>query len=77
LSIEEIVIYVKLLDEGIDVWRPIRARLVASNIYEILEQTYDHDIETWEFEPGEQVVCIRTSDNRLYATERQRIGVEE
>ena len=45
-------IYVALLDEGIDVWRPVMARRLPDGTYLILEQDYDRSTETWQFEPG-------------------------
>jgi hypothetical protein len=50
-------IYVALVDEGVDVWRPVRAAPVGNGVYLIVDQPYDRDIETWEFEPGDRVVC--------------------
>ena len=50
-------IHVPLLDEGIDVWRPVLARRVSGDSYLILDQDYDRDVETWEFEPGTVVKC--------------------
>jgi hypothetical protein len=50
-------IYVPLLDEGLDVRRPVRARLLSRDRYLILEQEYDRDIETWAYEPGTVVEC--------------------
>jgi hypothetical protein len=51
-------IYVALLDEGIDVWRPAPARRVAGDVYTILRPSdYDPDSETWQFPPGSTVVC--------------------
>jgi hypothetical protein len=51
-------IYVKLLDEGVDVWRPVKARKIKDNIFEILEipEYVDFD-EKWEFPPNTIVVC--------------------
>ena len=45
-------IYVALLDEGIDVWRPVEAQKVSSDTYLIVDQDYDPRTERWEFEPG-------------------------
>jgi hypothetical protein len=45
-------IYVALLDEGVDVWRPVMARRLSDGTYLILEQDYDRSTETWQFEPG-------------------------
>jgi len=51
-------IYVALLDEGVDVWRPVESEQVAEDCFLIIEQPYDRDIEFWEFEPG-SVVRVR------------------
>jgi hypothetical protein len=45
-------IYVRLMDEGLEVWRPVAARRVSADTYLILDQGYDPGVETWEFEPG-------------------------
>jgi hypothetical protein len=50
-------IYVALLDEGVDVWRPVLAEQFSDTVFRIEEQPYERDIETWEFGPGEEVVC--------------------
>jgi hypothetical protein len=50
-------IYVRLLDEDIDVWRPVQAELLGGQSYLIVEQEYVRDVERWEFEPGDHVVC--------------------
>ena len=54
---EDVEIYVALLDEGVPVWRPVRARRVSGNVYGIVDQSYDTEDETWEFTPGTEVVC--------------------
>lgn len=50
-------IFVRLAGEGVDVWRPVAARQQRENVYRILEQPYDREIEHWQFEPGEVVRC--------------------
>jgi hypothetical protein len=68
-------IYVALLDEGIDVWRPVEARRLSPDTYLIVDQDYDPRSETWEFEPGTVVRCRTESrDGRqiLVATEKAR-----
>jgi len=45
-------IYVALLDEAVDVWRPVQAECLGGNIYRILGQPYDRSVESWQFEPG-------------------------
>ena len=46
-------IYVKLLDEGCNVYRPVLSKLLDNNIY-LIGQREDND-EKWEFEPNEIV----------------------
>lgn len=50
-------IYMRLLGEPVDVWRPVDAEHVGDAVYRILPQDYDREIETWEFEPGSMVIC--------------------
>lgn len=49
-------LFVRLLGEAIDVWRPVAAEHLGGARYRIAEQDYDRETETWEFEPGEEVV---------------------
>lgn len=53
----DVTLYVFLLDEDVDVWRPVKAVRLHDNVYQITEQLYDREIEKWEFGPGEQVVA--------------------
>lgn len=66
-------IYVSLLGEGVDVWRPVQAEQLSGNVYRIVDQTYDREIEAWEFEPGDSVVCeqIESSDGRILAATKR------
>lgn len=50
-------IFVSVLDEGVDVWRPVLATPVSDSIYRICEQPYDRNAETWALEPGALVTC--------------------
>ncbi len=67
-------IFVRLLDENIDVWRPVRAEQIAPDRFRIVDQHYDRGTERWEFEPGDEVLCeLITSpdeDRFLAATRR-------
>jgi hypothetical protein len=54
---EQRQLHVKLVDEVVDVWRPIAAELLRGDIYRISEQPYDRATEAWEFEPGDVVVA--------------------
>ncbi len=54
----ETIIYVKLLNEGTEVYRPASVINIKDNIYKILESNkYDKDDEEWEFIPGDLVFC--------------------
>jgi hypothetical protein len=48
---------VALLDEGIDVRRPVEAKRLAPDCYLIIDQDYAPGVEKWEFEPGTVVKC--------------------
>jgi hypothetical protein len=54
---ERDTIYVAVLDEGIDVWRPVDAEKLAPDRYLTLEQDHDPGIERWEFAPATVVRC--------------------
>lgn len=53
----EKTIYVYLLDEGTDVWRPVKAIQVKENIYKILSANPDPEDEIWQFNKGDFVRC--------------------
>lgn len=60
------IVYVILLDEGVDVMRPVLAHHVDANIYVLIRpDDYDPDDETWEFLPESRVVC-----NRIFKGEK-------
>ena len=47
------IIYIKLLNEGTDVYRPVSAFHIQDQIYELGgADIYDSDDEVWEFLPG-------------------------
>jgi hypothetical protein len=55
----EVVVYVRLLDEGTDVWRPVRAAALPDGTFRLLEpDRYDPDTERWEFPPSTKVRCV-------------------
>lgn len=52
------IIYVQLLDEGTDVWRPTEGHALGNNLFRLLPTAnYDPEIEAWEFLPGAVVRC--------------------
>ena len=48
-------IYVPLLDEGTDVWRPVNAERISRAIYRIVNQSRDSDDEECLYSPGQEV----------------------
>jgi len=58
LDTESVTVYVRLLDEGVDVVRPTAAVRVGNADFRILATAnYDPDDEIWEFIPGTVVSC--------------------
>jgi hypothetical protein len=50
-----------LLDEGVDVWRPVHARKVEGGLYKIDEWEVTPEHEQWPFKPGATIRCeLRT-----------------
>jgi hypothetical protein len=50
-------IYIKLLDEGTEVYRSVSAVEKTEGVYEILlPDNYDSKDEIWEFLPGSKVI---------------------
>jgi hypothetical protein len=55
----EAMVYVRLLHEGTDVWRPVRATALPDGTFRLLEPNgYDPNAETWEFPPSTKVRCV-------------------
>jgi len=52
-------VYVTLLDEGVDVWRPVQAEHLGGDLYRLTGERPDDEV--WPFSPGDVVRChIRT-----------------
>jgi hypothetical protein len=51
------IIYVKLLHEGVDAWRPVQAINEGNNTFVILPNAdiYNPNDEEWQFSPGQTV----------------------
>jgi hypothetical protein len=62
---EAVLIYVRLMGEGTECFRPARGFEVASGLFKLLPSpNYDSDDEQWEFPPGSVVRTEqRTSGN--------------
>ena len=51
------VIYVALLHEGVEVWRPVAAEPLGPDTYRIISPNLNPDIETRTFDTGAEVRC--------------------
>jgi hypothetical protein len=69
-------IYVKLVGEQVDVWRPVQAEHVRDDTYVIADQPYDRDSETWQFGPGSSVICemVESADGPILGATQLHIG---
>ncbi len=52
-------IYVALLGEGVDVWRPVQAIHERGDLYRIISPNPDAEDERWQFSSGDVVRCER------------------
>ena len=52
---ERVTIYVALLNEGTDCWRPVTAERVSEGLFQIVDSQPED--EQWEFPPGQIVRC--------------------
>jgi len=52
---ESDTIYVYLLDEGTDCWKPVSAEHLGNDVYRIISVNKDPEDERWEFGNGEVV----------------------
>jgi hypothetical protein len=61
-SHEKVIIYIRLLDEGVPVARPTQAEIIGENLFRVLAtEKYDPEDEVWEFIPGTIVRCEKRS----------------
>jgi hypothetical protein len=52
-------VYVRLLNEGTEVYRPVPSRRIADDIFLLCgNDIYNRAYEEWEFEPGSAVKVI-------------------
>jgi hypothetical protein len=68
------IIYIYLLDEGVDVWRPTEGEEVADMIFKVLPTpNYDPEDEHWAYPPGTLVRCAyetQSGEKILVAVEK-------
>lgn len=65
-------IYVKLLDEGTEVFRPVPSVEVETNVYKLGSLESTEGDEKWEFEPG----SIVTVENRILGDESVPVAIK-
>lgn len=67
----ESVIYMPLVGEGTDCWRPVRARKISEDIFEVVDAIGAG--ESWAFAPGSRLKCrehiFTTGESGLVAFE--------
>lgn len=51
------VIYIYLLDEGVDVWRSVPAHQLSEGAFLIDTEAEIPEGEQWRFKPGQKVRC--------------------
>lgn len=62
-------IYVRLLGEDIEVWRPVQAEKINESIYKILSEENVPAGEDWEFQHGSLVEVVeKKSDHEVILT---------
>jgi hypothetical protein len=67
-------IYVQLLNEGTEVFRPVPVTEREPNVFQIMgHDIYDRDDETWEFEPG----TIVFAEERVLSGVKVLVAVKE
>jgi len=68
-----VTIYIELLDEGTNVWRPVEAEQLGGDKFLIVSENPDPSNERWKFATGDTVVCKMrklSRGNYLVAVER-------
>jgi hypothetical protein len=59
-STETVVLYIPLLNEGTDVWRPTKGVVLGPDTVQVLAtEDYDPNTEEWAFPPGSTVRCAK------------------
>jgi hypothetical protein len=66
-STETVTIFVRLLHEGTDVWRPVPARRLSEATYRLGDSPIPAD-EAWSFQPGDIVVAEHRVENGVAST---------
>ena len=69
-----VTVWMPLLDEGVDVWRPVDAEALPSGLYRIRSVNEQPNDERWAFNAGDVVVCQHRhlSDGETLVVVRRR-----
>lgn len=54
-------VHVRIVDEAVDVWRPVLARAISEHVFRLADEAVPED-EQWAFQPGDEVVVERRTD---------------
>ena len=54
---KEETIYIYLLNEGTDVWRPVKGIQLRDKVYRIISENMYPEDEEWQFTTGDVVRC--------------------
>ena len=54
---EQLTIYVALIDEGTEVYRPVIAEKIDEKTFKIISKNKNPEDEKWKFNMGDVVVC--------------------
>lgn len=57
MVVEETTIYVYLLNEATDVWRPVQAEILGNQLFRIISENLAGEDECWQFSSGTTVRC--------------------
>jgi hypothetical protein len=73
---EPVTIFVALLNEGVDVWRPVQARPLEHGHFRIIGVDADTSDETWQFPVGAIVKCVnkKFADGTSGMTAVEQVG---
>lgn len=66
-------IYIPLLNEGVDAWRPVQGKKIDTLLYRIESENADPDDEEWKFSTGSLVRCekkVLSGGEKIVAVER-------
>jgi hypothetical protein len=66
-------IYIALLEEGVDVWRPVEATALPNGLFRIVSENADSETEIWQFQTGAVVRC----EQRIFADGKEGLVAVE